>query len=519
MCQKSGCELAEKSFGAKSPKRKFFLLLQKSRVPVIMSSCIRILVAGSVAFGQPVLIGKAMAGQAAQSAPILSTINPTVIPGFSGFTFSKPDATNAPVNKSADTPPGDLTGSSQSGVPADYYSLLQDFVLSTDQAVPLEANTENTVPNGPVHAQFRSITKADGGTTTDLYTLLKGYLKAQQPDTAQSGPASAPSDALHAGLVGKSVNPIGPGYDAVVIAEGRTDDWAPVVHVAKDNKGAQKLAKDSSASYVGSQSCVKCHKSQFGAFAQTLHGKIFLQQPRNATEKLGCEGCHGPASQHIQSKQGDNGGANDIVGFNKESPRSVEDRNAVCLNCHEKADRTYWNGSTHESRGLACTNCHQLMEKVSVKNQLVKSTELETCFQCHKDRRAQMMKSNHMPLESGNMTCSSCHNPHGSAADKLLKEASVNETCYKCHADKRGPFLWEHEPVRDNCLNCHDPHGTVTQYMLKMQRPRLCQSCHMGPGHGNPGNPKTVQSFNRSCQNCHTLVHGSNSPAGALFQR
>ena len=29
----------------------------------------------------------------------------------------------------------------------------------------------------------------------------------------------------------------------------------------------------------------------------------------------------------------------------------------------------------------------------------------------------------------------------------------------------------------------------------------------------------TVQSINRSCQNCHTKVHGSNSPAGSLFQR
>jgi len=324
--------------------------------------------------------------------------------------------------------------------------------------------------------------------------------------------------------------PAASASDAYSIVQSYSEQKAadqPLIVPAKDAaKEAPKAVKksvaksdDSPASYVGSQACVNCHRNQFGSFAATLHGDIFLKKPRNAREKEGCEGCHGPASRHVLSKESDNGAAGDIISFRKDSPRPTEERNAVCLSCHERGDRTYWNGSAHETRGLACTNCHQVMEKVAVKNQLSKSTEAETCFQCHKDRRAQFARENHMPLGSGNMTCSSCHNPHGSATDKLLREASVNDTCYKCHADKRGPFLWEHQPVRDNCLNCHDAHGTVNEFMLKMQRPRLCQSCHMGPGHGNPGNPMTVQSINRSCQNCHTKVHGSNSPAGMLFQR
>ena len=31
--------------------------------------------------------------------------------------------------------------------------------------------------------------------------------------------------------------------------------------------------------------------------------------------------------------------------------------------------------------------------------------------------------------------------------------APSNETCYQCHAEKRGPFLWEHQPARDDCLD------------------------------------------------------------------
>jgi DmsE family decaheme c-type cytochrome len=209
-----------------------------------------------------------------------------------------------------------------------------------------------------------------------------------------------------------------------------------------------------------------------------------------------------------------------IVSFRNNDPsRRVEQNNAICLGCHERGERTYWNGSTHETRGVACTECHTVMRPVSRKAALKTVVEMETCFQCHKDRRAQIFRSAHMPLREGKMTCSNCHNPHGSATEALLKENSINDNCYKCHAEKRGPFLFEHAPVRENCLSCHDPHGSNTEYMLKVSRPRLCAECH-GFGHGSLTNgPRTVETFGRSCQNCHTQIHGSNSPSGALLQR
>ena len=209
-----------------------------------------------------------------------------------------------------------------------------------------------------------------------------------------------------------------------------------------------------------------------------------------------------------------------IVSFRKDDPsRRVEQNNAICLGCHERGERTYWSGSTHETRGVACTECHTVMRQVSRKSALKTVVEMETCFQCHKDRRAQIFRSSHMPLREGKMTCTNCHNPHGSATEAMLKENSINDTCYKCHAEKRGPFLFEHAPVRENCLSCHDPHGSNTENMLKVSRPRLCAECH-GFGHGSLiKGPKSVETFGRSCQNCHTQIHGSNSPSGALLQR
>ncbi len=117
-----------------------------------------------------------------------------------------------------------------------------------------------------------------------------------------------------------------------------------------------------------------------------------------------------------------------------------------------------------------------LLKKVSV---------LETCGTCHAQRKAQAVRYSHMPIGEGKMECTSCHNPHGSANEKLLVASSVNETCFNCHTDNRGPFLWEHAPVVENCANCHDAHGSNKEKMLKVARPRLCQQCHAG-GTGHP---------------------------------
>lgn len=284
-------------------------------------------------------------------------------------------------------------------------------------------------------------------------------------------------------------------------------------------KGAKKIISPDDATYVGAQACAACHVTQIATFNQTVMGKIF-RNPRNAQEKASCETCHGPGSAHVAAGGGK--GVGGIISFRADdTSRSVEDLNAICLQCHEKGDRTLWRGSTHETRNVACTNCHSVMRNVTPKFQLAKLTEMDTCFQCHKNKRAEIWRSSHMPIREGKLTCSTCHNPHGSYGETLLKEATVNDNCYKCHAEKRGPFLWEHAPVRENCANCHDPHGSINDFLLKISRPRLCQQCHANlVGHpSNPRNPTSIYAFNRECQNCHSQHHGSNSPSGSRFHR
>jgi DmsE family decaheme c-type cytochrome len=267
------------------------------------------------------------------------------------------------------------------------------------------------------------------------------------------------------------------------------------------------------AHFVGEKVCVTCHAGHAESFSKTLMGRIGKTQPG----KFACENCHGPGSAHV--KAGGGRGVGGIISFRTDDlSRSVEENNGICLACHEKGDRTYWKGSIHQTRDVACTSCHTIMKSVSAKNQLKTVSELDTCFQCHKDRRAQMFRSSHMPMREGKIVCSDCHNPHGSVTESLLRENSINDNCYKCHAEKRGPFLFEHAPVRENCLNCHDPHGTINEYSLKLSRPRLCFECH-GFGHGPIAGINSPYTMGRQCQNCHTQIHGTNSPAGGALQR
>ena len=97
-------------------------------------------------------------------------------------------------------------------------------------------------------------------------------------------------------------------------------------------------------------------------------------------------------------------------------------------------------------------------------------------------------------------------------------------------------MLWEHQPVREDCTNCHTPHGSVEERLLKENLGFMCSSCHSSLAANHSGGAfggatraarqaAGAATFNsalgnqRLCLNCHSQVHGSNSPNGAYFFR
>jgi len=233
------------------------------------------------------------------------------------------------------------------------------------------------------------------------------------------------------------------------------------------------------ARYVGEKTCLKCHDIEDRHFGHTRHAKVFRQNPRNERERQVCEACHGPGSLHAE--RGNHKNRDYLTGFTRNWGTPVEKQNAACLSCHQGGERLHWSGSAHDTQKLACSDCHSA---------------------------------------------------HGSPTTPLLKADSVNEVCYACHAETRGPMLWEHAPVRENCSNCHHPHGSNHDKLLVAARPFLCQQCHNSAGHNSTfyradqtaaralsGGAQSPRVIGRSCQNCHSQIHGSNHPSGARFQR
>jgi DmsE family decaheme c-type cytochrome len=277
--------------------------------------------------------------------------------------------------------------------------------------------------------------------------------------------------------------------------------------------------------YVGDEVCVACHKDAAETYRHTIHAKVLTQQnARTEAMKRGCESCHGPGKAHVDTG-GHGAGGPGWVSFQPGSETDASTENAVCLGCHAGGKRLHWQGSPHETRGVRCTSCHYVLKNVSVDSMLAKANVVDTCAQCHLIRRSQTYRNAHMPLRQGAlkegwMTCTSCHNPHGTISPALISANSTNDKCLSCHADKRGPFLWEHPPVTEDCTNCHDPHGSITANQLRMPIPRLCQSCHIATLHpSDPHAPNERFVIQRGCLNCHNNIHGSNHPSGSAFTR
>jgi predicted CXXCH cytochrome family protein len=217
------------------------------------------------------------------------------------------------------------------------------------------------------------------------------------------------------------------------------------------------------ATFVGDQNCAECHQNITKHFHTAEHAKLKAKGP-NAQE-MGCEACHGAGSVHAQS-----GGAKNTI-----------------INPKKNA---------------------------------------EVCMTCHMDMKARFSMPHHHPVENGKVSCSDCHNPHKGPAVKGggTSITGQSDTCMQCHVAQRGPFVFEHEAIREGCTTCHDPHGTVNDKMLVQRNQNLCLKCHFqaqtAPGVvmiGSRDHKDFLIQGTCWSAGCHEAVHGSHVSSSLRF--
>jgi DmsE family decaheme c-type cytochrome len=297
-------------------------------------------------------------------------------------------------------------------------------------------------------------------------------------------------------------------------------------------EATRALAADAEASSAhslyspqGADTCLACHNTPalMGLFS-TKHARPNDPRGPFGHGGLQCEACHGPGGAHVEAGGGPPAGLI-VFGSKSRSHTPIATQNASCLSCHQSNAAHDWSTSAHASSNVACADCHTLHAQ---KDPVLRAvTQIEVCTSCHQAQHTDLFKPSHHPMREGKMTCTTCHTAHGSTAPAQLAKNTVNETCTACHAEYRGPFLWEHQPVTDDCTNCHEPHGSAQPALLKLRTPFLCQTCHEGAGHPSiantpkalPGGMPSAYLLSGGCINCHSQIHGSNSPSGRALMR
>jgi len=276
--------------------------------------------------------------------------------------------------------------------------------------------------------------------------------------------------------------------------------------------------------YVGSTICKTCHADVWLNFYKNPHAKS-IASGKEPPERTGCEGCHGPGKAHVEA-----GGGRDTIprAFPLLSSQQVLQ---TCLTCHgNDLGKANIRRSDHTLNDVVCTSCHSIHRSPTPRFLLAKK-QSELCYTCHAAVRAQFEMPSKHRVNEGFMTCTDCHNPHGSFAPtwrvaqrpRMVDQGLGNEeACLKCHTDKRGPFVYEHPPVHiEGCETCHYSHGSTNTRLLR--RPvvfTLCLQCHNGAGGFGPRNSgetrlspihNLLDPRYQNCTNCHVRIHGSNS--------
>lgn len=196
--------------------------------------------------------------------------------------------------------------------------------------------------------------------------------------------------------------------------------------------------------------CMSCHNG-YPDFVNNSENKYNVVKTG-----IDCERCHGPGSLHVYDRQN-----SPIVDTSKGpdysivNPRrlSTELQNNICQRCHLQ-------GIAVLNDGKSFYDFHPGMKLSEVMNVFMpqyEGAQDKMIMASHVER----MKKSNCYVNSGKMSCITCHNPHVSV--KFTPRTQYLNACQGCHGGTGQKQCSEALAVRNtknnDCVTCHMPHN------------------------------------------------------------
>jgi len=267
--------------------------------------------------------------------------------------------------------------------------------------------------------------------------------------------------------------------------------------------------------------CLTCHSEKDAA---TLKGTVHPPAVRD------CIKCHDP-------HESDN--KNQLL-----KPTVGDKGQNLCLDCHKQGLNVPPKGSRHAALDMGCDTCHTTHKtgeagKAEFDFHLTKAAPA-LCIDCHDVKDAALQKAHHdQPFET--VDCTTCHDPHQSAAPKLMRqfvhppfgdgscdtchapakdgkvvltEKDVKSLCVTCHSDKAEKIdkaKVPHPGAAGDCTDCHNPHASRQPGLPKTTAVDICLTCHSDQAEEGKKHTLHQPAFKQGCATCHEPHGGDNA--------
>jgi predicted CXXCH cytochrome family protein len=225
--------------------------------------------------------------------------------------------------------------------------------------------------------------------------------------------------------------------------------------------------------------CIKCH----GGDLSGRHGGFVVAGSD-------CAGCHAPhastakglphAVSHAPFAAGKCGACH-----SGKTSALAQPQKTLCLGCHTLLGEQLAEQTPHGPlKGQeSCTPCHT--PHTAPVASLLPRPQIVVCGQCHEVQATANRDAAHRHPQVRDRNCTTCHDPHLVPAATGKASVAV-EVCFNCHTYREhtdhpmGPDVLDPRTgLTMTCNSCHDPHGTAFPKFLRDDPGgKLCVGCH-----------------------------------------